>query len=96
MTRTIEQSRDTVYPSGMDQEELPLDHTLLSLMARPEPKMGWRRAHERRTDTGRKVDVSLVVINGDKGPRERMLVRQIPQHFKRPVRSRAKQLDIDL
>lgn len=96
MTQPIEQNRDTVYHGDMDQEELPLEHTLLSLMVRPEPKMGWRRAHERRTDTGRKIDVSLVVINGDKGPRERMLVKQIPPHFKKPVRNGAKQLDIDL
>ena len=90
----IERSGRKGYQSGMSEPELPLEHSLLSLMAKPEPKMGWRRAHERRTDTGRKVDVSLVVLNGDKGPKERMLVKQIPAHFKKPVRDRSRQLDI--
>ena len=78
----------------MAQEELPLDHSLLSLMTKPEPKMGWRRAHQRRTDSGRKIDVSLIVLNGDKGPRERLLVKQIPEHYKKPVRKMSEQLDI--
>ena len=83
-----------VYSPLMAQEELPLDHSLLSLMTKPEPKMGWRRAHQRRTDSGRKIDVSLIVLNGDKGPRERLLVKQIPEHYKKPVRKMSEQLDI--
>jgi hypothetical protein len=78
----------------MIQKELPLDHSLLSLMESPDPKMGWRRAHERKTESGLKVTVSLVVLNGDKGPKERTFLRQIPEVYKRPVRSRAQQLEI--
>lgn len=83
-----------MYRDPMIQNELPLEPSLLSLMTSPERKMGWRRAHERVTDTGRKVAVSLVVLNGDKGPKERLLVRQIPDVYKKPLKSKAEQLDI--
>lgn len=78
----------------MKQQDLPLDSSLLAMMATPEPKIGWRRAHCRTSKLGRSVRVSFVVVNSDRGPREKMMLRQLPETVKRPQKNKSEQLEI--
>lgn len=67
------------------QNELPLDVDLVTLMGAPDKSIGWRRAHFRNTEDGKRVTVGLSIINGDGGEREEMLRRQLPASVRRPT-----------